>query len=125
MTSTLPKAIISKVLTRAILHINGDSVYASLEQSKHKKYKNKAIVVVSAQGKILSMSHEAISLGMVLSMPYKELKKLFPTAIVLVRSRKEYAPYTKKIEKIIRRYFYSIYGFIQTLRHFMKTSKII
>lgn len=89
---------------RAIIHINTESFLTALEQKKHKQYRNKALVVVTMHGKLLSVSSEAKKLGINITMSCKEIKKLFPNVILLVRERATYASYLGKIEKIIRRY---------------------
>lgn len=89
---------------RAIVHVNGDSLFASVEQSKHKQYKNKPVVVVTAKGVLLSVSDEAKKLGVTISISFKEIKKLFPTVIILVRESKGYISYQNKIERTLKRY---------------------
>ena len=89
---------------RAIIHINTESFFAALEQKKHAQYRDKALVVVTMHGKLLSISSEAKKLGVSIAMSCKEIKKLFPTVILLVRERVTYASCFGKIEKIIRRY---------------------
>ncbi len=89
---------------RAIIHINGESLFASIEQGKNKKYNKVPLVVMTAKDTLLSVSVEAKKLGITLSMSAKEMKKLFPHVAVVVKGRTEYAIYQKKILRILKRY---------------------
>jgi nucleotidyltransferase/DNA polymerase involved in DNA repair len=89
---------------RAIIHINSTSLFASIEQLKHKQYKGKPLVVVTTKGVFLSVSVEAKKCGVAMTMSFKEMKKLFPEVIIVMRESKGYTPYTKKIDQILKRY---------------------
>jgi nucleotidyltransferase/DNA polymerase involved in DNA repair len=89
---------------RAVIHINGESLFASIEQRKNKKYKKAPLVVMTAKDSLLSVSVEAKKIGIGMTMSAKELKKLFPHVAVVVKSRDEYTTYQKKILRILKRY---------------------
>jgi nucleotidyltransferase/DNA polymerase involved in DNA repair len=95
---------------RAIIHVNGESLFASLEQKNHKKYRGVPLVVGSISGKLLSVSVEAKILGITMSMSLKELKTLFP-GVVLIRGGKSlYKNDLKKLEGILTRYTSDVEG---------------
>lgn len=95
---------ITTTFERAIIHINSTSLFSSIEQLKHKQYKGKPLVVVTTKGVFLSVSVEAKKCGVTVAMSFKEMKKLFPEVIIVMRESKGYAPYTKKIDQILKRY---------------------
>lgn len=89
---------------QSIVHINGDSFFAAIEQAKNKKYAGKVVVVVTAKGLILSVSNEAKQMGIAVTMSLSEIKKVFPTSIILVRKNIDYVTYIQKLEKVCYRY---------------------
>jgi nucleotidyltransferase/DNA polymerase involved in DNA repair len=89
---------------RAIITVNGESLFASIEQAKHKQYKGKPLAVVTVKGVLLSLSAEARKLGVTMNISLKEMKKLFPQVIIIMRDAKGYLRYEVRIVKILKRY---------------------
>ncbi len=96
--------MISPTFERAILHINGEALLASIEQRASKKYTHRPLVVVTLKGTILSVSSEAKVLGVTTSMSLKEMKTLFPKVSIVIKEISDYAIYHKKIITIVSRY---------------------
>ena len=73
----------SNISENLILHLDGDSFFASCEVSEHPEYKGLPVVVGEDRGIAVAMSYEAKRLGVTRGMPIFKIKKQFPKIIVL------------------------------------------
>jgi DNA polymerase IV len=65
------------------LHADGDSFFVACEVAQEPKYKGKPVVVGGDRGIAVAMSAEAKKLGVTRGMPVFQIKRDFPTVIVL------------------------------------------
>lgn len=89
---------------RAILHLDADSFFASVESSKSPKLRGKPVVTGSERGIATSMSYEAKALGITRGMPVFKIRKEFPQAIIVHSDYEAYAMYSRRMFAVVRRY---------------------
>jgi nucleotidyltransferase/DNA polymerase involved in DNA repair len=89
---------------RAILHIDGDSFFASCEVVKNPALKGKPVVTGKERGICSSMSYEARALGVRRAMRLSEIRKLIPDVIILPSDYETYSLYSERMYEIVRRY---------------------
>jgi nucleotidyltransferase/DNA polymerase involved in DNA repair len=89
---------------RAIVHIDGDAFFASIEQSRDPKLKGKPVITGKERGIVSSMSYEAKARGITRAMRLFEVRKLCPDAIVLPSDYETYSLLSKRLFAIVRRF---------------------
>lgn len=95
-------------MKKAIIHIDGDSFFASCEAALDPKLKGKPVVTGHERGIATAMSKEAKALGIHRGMPVFQIKKLYPTAIVVNSNYRVYATFAQRMYDIVRRYTDSV-----------------
>jgi DNA polymerase-4/DNA polymerase V len=91
-------------LPRAILHLDGDSFFASIEQNLNHTLKGKPIVTGAERGAATSISYEAKRCGVHRGMSLKEIKAVCPDIIVVPSDYTAYSIYAHRMYKIVRRF---------------------
>lgn len=91
-------------MSRAILHIDGDSFFASCEVALNPKLKGKPVVTGHERGIATAMSKEAKALGIHRGMPVFMIRRLYPTAIVVGSQYHVYGMFAQRMYDIVRRY---------------------
>ncbi|MDF1867780.1 MAG: DNA polymerase IV [Saprospiraceae bacterium] len=88
---------------RAILHLDLDAFFASVEQLKNSSLKNKPLIIggSSRRGVVASCSYEARRFGIHSAMPMKVALHRCPDAIILKGDMEEYSKHSKIITEII------------------------
>lgn len=89
---------------RAILHIDGDSFFASCEVAKNPALKGKCVITGLERGIASSMTYEAKARGVKRAMTISEIRKICPEAIFLPSDYETYGLYSKRMYDIVRRY---------------------
>jgi DNA polymerase-4/DNA polymerase V len=89
---------------RAILHIDGDSFFASCEAALDPKLKGKPVVTGRERGIASSMSYEAKARGVTRGMRLSDIKKVCPEAIILPSDYETYSLFSKRMYAIVGRY---------------------
>jgi DNA polymerase-4/DNA polymerase V len=115
---------------RAILHVDGDAFFASVEQAVHPEYRSKPVVTGKERGIIACASYEAKALGIKRGVPLFEAVKSHPELIVLPSDYETYSLYSRRMFQIMRRFTpeveeYSIdegFADISGLRRIFRTS---
>ncbi|MDE1940781.1 MAG: DNA polymerase IV, partial [Patescibacteria group bacterium] len=82
---------------RAILHVDGDSFFASCEVAKDPSLKGKCVVTGKERGIASSMSYEAKARGVTRAMRLSEIKKLIPDVIILPSDYETYSLYSQRM----------------------------
>ncbi len=88
---------------RAILHLDLDSFFVSVECLKNSDFKGKPLLIggTSNRGVVASCSYEARRFGIHSAMPMKVARRLCPSAIILKGDMDSYSHYSKLVTEII------------------------
>jgi DNA polymerase-4 len=89
---------------RAILHIDGDSFFASCEVAKDPSLRGKPVITGKERGIVSSMTYEARALGIRRAMSLHEIQKNFPQVIILPSDYETYGLFSNRMYAIVRRY---------------------
>ena len=89
---------------RAIVHIDGDAFFTSVEQSMIPSLKGKPVVSGQERGIIACASYEAKALGIKRGVSLWDARKACPHLIVLPSDYESYSLYSKRMFEIMRRY---------------------
>lgn len=89
---------------RAIVHLDGDAFFTSVEQAIHPEWKGKPVVTGKERGIIACASYEAKKLGIARGITLRDAIRLFPQLIVLPSDYETYSLYSKRMFDIMRRY---------------------
>ena len=87
-----------------ILHVDGDSFFASVETSLNPALKNKPVVTGHERGIATSMSKEAKALGVHRGMPVYKIRKQFPQVVIAKSDYHHYGIFAQRMYNIVRRY---------------------
>ncbi len=97
-------AITLRSFPRAILHIDGDSFFASCETALNPKLKGLPVVTGAERGIASSMSYEAKARGVTRGMRLSEIKRVCPGVIILPSDYETYSLFSVRMYEIVRRY---------------------
>ena len=88
---------------RAILHMDLDSFFVSVECLKNSSFKGKPLLIggTSSRGVVSSCSYEARKFGVHSAMPMKLALRLCPQAIVLKGDMDSYSKYSNEVTQVI------------------------
>ncbi len=89
---------------KAILHIDADAFFTSVEQALSPSLRNRPVVTGAERNIIACASYEAKRLGISRGMALFEARKLCPSLHVLPSDYETYSLYSKKMFDIIRKY---------------------
>ena len=91
---------------RAIIHVDMDAFYASVEQRDNPSLKGKPVIIGgnSNRGVVCTASYEARKYGVHSAMSGKIARRLCPNGIYLPVNMKKYRETSKEIHEIFRRY---------------------
>ncbi|HMG14468.1 MAG TPA: DNA polymerase IV, partial [Saprospiraceae bacterium] len=89
---------------RAILHMDLDSFFVSVECLKNNKFLGKPLIIggTSNRGVVASCSYEARRFGVQSAMPMRMALRLCPDAIVLKGDMETYSQYSSLVTEIIK-----------------------
>src|SRR5688572_26380317 len=91
-------------MTKHILHIDGDSFFASVETSLNPRLRGLPVVTGKERGIASAMSKEAKALGISRGMPIFKIKKEFPQVVILSSDYGTYELFAQRMFAIVRRY---------------------
>lgn len=89
---------------RAIVHFDGDSFFASVEQALNWRLKGKPVVVGAERGAPTAVSVEAKRLGLSRGMTMKQIRAKCPEVIVVNSDYTAYVMYARRMYAIARRF---------------------
>ena len=87
---------------RAIVHFDGDSFFASVEQAKNYTLRGKPVVTGGERGAVTSLSKEAKMLGAHRGMPMQEIRRTCPGVIVLAGDYTAYSIFARRMYAIAK-----------------------
>ena len=91
--------------TRAILHLDLDAFYASIEQRDHPQYRGKPVIVGGSpdrRGVVATASYEARKFGLHSAMPSRTAQRLCPEGIFLPARFEVYRAVSHEVMTIFR-----------------------
>ena len=91
-------------LPRAIIHVDCDAFFASVEQALNPIYRNKPVITGKERGIAASMSYEAKRRGVTRGMRLFEVKKVCPDCIILPNDYESYSLFSKRLMGILRKF---------------------
>ncbi len=89
---------------RAILHVDGDSFFASCEVAKDPTLRGKVVVTGKERGIVSAVSYEGKELGIKRGVALHDVKKICPDAIILPSDYETYSLFSERMYAIVRRY---------------------
>lgn len=89
---------------RAIVHIDGDSFFASCEVARNPALRGKPVVTGRERGIASAMTYEAKARGVSRGMRISDILKVCPDAIILSSDYETYSIYSHRMCEIVRRY---------------------
>lgn len=89
---------------RAVIHIDGDAFFASVEQAIHPELKGKPVVTGKERGIIACASYEAKRWGIKRGVPLWEAQRKCPELVVLPSDYETYSLYSRRMFEIVRRF---------------------
>ncbi|GLI54480.1 DNA polymerase Y family protein [Thermodesulfovibrio yellowstonii] len=90
--------------SKAILHLDADGFFASVEQATNPVLKGKPVVVGAERGMATAVSYEAKARGITRGMLVHEIKRLCPDAVLVESDYEKYSLFSVKMFEIIRRF---------------------
>jgi DNA polymerase-4/DNA polymerase V len=100
----MPHGKLIRSFPRAILHVDGDSFFASCEIAKDPSLRGKVVVTGQERGIASSMSYEAKRRGITRAMNLHEIRRMCPDAVILPSDYETYSLYSERMYEIVRRY---------------------
>ncbi len=91
---------------RAIIHVDMDAFYASVEQLDHPEYRDRALIVggLGPRGVVSAASYPARALGVHSAMPTGQARRLAPGAVFLKPRMARYREVSQQVFGIFKRY---------------------
>ncbi|MDF7801512.1 DNA polymerase IV [Pontiellaceae bacterium B1224] len=101
---TNEKPILNISFPQAILHVDGDAFFTSVEQAMHPHLQGLPVVSGKERGIIACASYEAKALGIKRGVGLWEARKKCPELVVLPSDYESYSIYSKRMFEIMRRF---------------------
>lgn len=89
---------------QAIVHVDGDAFFTSVEQSVHPELKGRPVVTGKERGIIACASYEAKALGIRRGVALWDARRMCKALVVLPSDYEMYSLYSKRMFDILRRY---------------------
>src|SRR3989344_4163829 len=89
---------------RAILHVDGDSFFASCEVAKNPSLRGKPVITGRERGIVSACTYEAKARGVKRGMKLYDARKVCPDAIILPSDYETYSIFSERMYRIVRRY---------------------
>ena len=89
---------------RAILHVDGDAFFTSVEQALHPALRGRPVVTGRERGIIACASYEAKALGVKRGIALHEARRLCPGLVVLPSDYESYSLFSERMFAIMRRF---------------------
>lgn len=87
---------------RAIVHFDGDSFFASVEQLMNHELRGKPVITGGERGAITSVSYEGKQLGIHRGISLREAKRICPNLVIVSSDYTSYSIYARRMYAIVR-----------------------
>ncbi len=104
MRSTTDQPVMLSSFPQAILHVDGDAFFTSVEQAIHPELKGRPVVTGKERGIIACASYEAKALGIKRGVPLWEAQRACADLVVLPSDYELYSLFSNRMFEIMRRY---------------------
>ncbi len=94
----------SENTAKAILHVDGDAFFASVEESLDPSLKGKPVITGKERGIAASMNYEAKRRGVTRAMTLREVKRVCPDCVILPNDYETYSLVSKRLFTILKRF---------------------
>jgi len=102
--SSGPAPLMLSSFPRAILHVDGDAFFTSVEQALHPKLRGRPVVTGKERGIIACASYEAKARGVKRGISLWDARKMCPDLVVLPSDYESYSLFSKRMFEIMRRF---------------------
>lgn len=89
---------------RAIVHLDADAFFVSVEQAMHPELKGKAVITGAERGIVAAASYEAKAFGITRGVSLTEAARLCPRLIMLPSDYETYSLFSQRMFDILRRF---------------------
>ena len=89
---------------RAIIHVDGDSFFASCEIAKNPLLRGKPVITGKERGIVSACTYDVKARGVKRGMQLHEALRLVPDAVILPSDYETYSIFSERMYKIVRRY---------------------
>ena len=89
---------------RAIIHMDADAFFTSVEQALDDRLKGRPVVTGKERGIIACASYEAKRLGIKRGIPLFKARKMCPELVILPSDYETYSLYSKRMFDIMRQF---------------------
>lgn len=89
---------------RAILHVDADAFFASVEQAMNPSLKGRPVITGVERGIVAAASYEAKARGVKRGVPLHEVRKICPDCVFVKSDYETYSIFSKRIFSILRRF---------------------
>lgn len=89
---------------RAIVHIDGDSFFASCEVAKDPSLRGKPVITGKERGIVSACTYEAKARGVLRGEKLSDARKKCPDAIILPSDYETYSLFSERMYRIVKRY---------------------
>ncbi len=103
-THTYAQPLTLRQWPRAILHVDANSFFASVEQAVHPELRDRPVVTGAERGIVTAASIEAKTYGIDRGMPLSEVTERCPNCILVRSDFENYGLYSRQMFDILRRY---------------------
>ena len=103
-SANTPSPLTLRSFPSAILHIDGDAFFTSVEQALHPKLRDKPVVTGKERGIIACASYEAKALGIKRGISLWDARKICPDLTVVPSDYETYSLMSKRMFDIMRRF---------------------
>jgi len=93
-----------RAFPRAILHVDGDSFFASVEVAKDPRLRGKPIITGKERGIVSACTYDLKARGVKRGMRLDEARKIAPDALVRSSDYETYSLFSQRMYDIVRRY---------------------
>ena len=93
---------------KAIVHFDGDSFFASVEQALDHRLRGKPVVTGAERGAATALSYEAKRKGARRGMTMRQIRELVPDVIVVPSNYTAYSIYAHRMYKIVRSFAFDV-----------------